>query len=210
MKNQWTEIVCILDRSGSMKPLVTDTIGGFNTFVDKQRDEEGLARISLALFDDRIESPWKHIDIQNAPKLTEEVYFARGSTALLDALGRTVEATRARIEASHPDERPENVIVLVMTDGYENSSREYDLRTVRAMIEKRQGEGWEFVFIGADVNAIDVARTMGMAAGSASRVARSQTGTAEAFSKLNRRVSSHRRNEEKVDVNAPLADDEWL
>ncbi len=206
-ENKWTEIVCILDRSGSMADIAGDTIGGFNAFVKRQQDEVGKARISLVLFDNEVTKPFSHVAVESAPVLDEEVYYPRGSTALLDALGRTLEQTRSAIEAMHPDERPEEVVVLVMTDGYENASREYDARTVRRMVELRQADGWEFVFIGADINAAQVAESMGMAHGSATQSTKTTGGTAEAYYRMSRAVSDIRNKRGKGDVARPIDED---
>jgi uncharacterized protein YegL len=205
-ENEWTEIVCILDRSGSMGEIQDDTIGGFNAFVDEQREEAGRARISLVLFDNRVEKTWSFVDIENAPRLTREDYFVRGSTALLDALGRSLEAVRSNIESMHTAERPDSVVILVMTDGYENASQEYDVRTVRRMVEMRQADGWEFVFIGADINADQIADSMGMSKGSASGATKDTQGTADVYKRMSRAVSNIRNKRGKGDVSAPLED----
>ncbi len=206
----WTEIICILDRSGSMGGLEADTIGGFNAFVERQRAEPGRARLSLVLFDDDYEMPWANVDVQNAKELDEHLYFVRGSTALLDAVGKAVSAVRGRIAAEHVDERPTHVAVLIVTDGYENASREYTRSKIRRLVAETQNEGWEYVFLGADIDAFHSSRQLAVAGGSTSRVVKSSAGMREAYSKLNRAVSDIRRTGTKGDVDADLGDDDLI
>lgn len=208
--NEWTEIICILDRSGSMSGLESDTMGGFNAFVKRQREEQGRARLTLVLFDDQYEVPLEHVDIQNVPVLTERLYYVRGSTALLDAIGRTVSKVRRRIAASHATERPAHVVVMVFTDGYENCSREYTPHQVKQLITATQKEGWEYVFLGADIDAFHSSDALAMQQGSASRVAKSSRGVQEAYAKVNRAVSNLRRGRAKGDVDSPLSEDDLL
>ena len=208
--SDWTEIICILDRSGSMGHLTDDTIGGFNAFLDQQRAEQGKARVSLVLFDDKYEVPWKHVDVKSAPKLDKRVYQVRGSTALLDALGRTITGVRSKIQGYHQDEKPGHVVVLVMTDGYENASREYAAAHIKTLVELVQGEGWEFVFVGADIDAFAASQDLAFAQGSATNVERSSQGMREAYSKMGRAVSNIRKTGQKGDVDAPLSEDGWL
>jgi hypothetical protein len=209
-ENNWTEIICVMDRSGSMQALTTDTIGGFNAFVGRQREEEGRARITLALFDNEYEVPWDHRDIAAVGELDDKTYYTRGSTALLDAVGLSVASAKGRIEAMDAAERPTAVIVLIVTDGYENASQEYTLAQVRTLVAERQNAGWEFVFLGADIDSIDSAQGMGMASGSASSHSKTAHGTHEAYSKLNRAVSNLRRTGSKGDVDEELDDDSWI
>jgi hypothetical protein len=208
--DNWTEIICILDRSGSMAGLEGDTIGGFNAFLERQRKEPGRARMTLVLFDDRIEVPWKHVDIEGEQALDADTYWVRGSTALLDAVGRTVNEVRGRIKTSHEAERPTGVVVLVITDGHENASQEYNWHQVRKLVDETQKDGWEYVFLGADIDAFEAAAQLSMATGSASQVVKSRTGFQEAYSKMNRAVSNVRRGRKKGDVSAALSDDESL
>lgn len=204
IEESWTEIVCILDSSGSMRELEQETMDGFNTFVAEQREEPGRARLSLVLFNSQVELAWWDQDVREVDKLTHLLYQTGGSTALLDAVGQTLERTRQKIEEMHPDERPDNVVVLIMTDGYENASQTYGPKTVRRMVELRESEGWQFVFIGADINAEQIADKMGMRPGSASTVVRTAQGTKEGYERMSRAVSNARSTGSTGDVNAPL------
>jgi len=194
--NQWTEIVCILDRSGSMGGLESDTISGFNSFLQRQRAVDGRARLTLVLFDGQYELVWQNVDIQLAGELTEQLYFVRGGTALLDALGRTVADTRHAIAMMPEDERPTRVVVLVVTDGEENSSREYSLAQIKDIVVAQQADGWKFVFIGAGIDAFGAAKDMGMAPGAAAVVDRTATGTQLTYINLDRIVTHVRRIDE--------------
>ncbi len=148
-----TEVVFILDRSGSMAGLESDTIGGFNGMLRKQRELAGKAYLTTVLFDDRYEVLHDRINIRKARELTEKQYYVRGCTALLDAVGRTIQ------KISHEKDDDSKVIMIITTDGYENASSEYDYKTLKRLIEKKKKEGWEFIFLGAN---IDAARTAGM------------------------------------------------
>ena len=209
-ENEWTEIVCILDRSGSMGHLAADTIGGFNAFVDRQKAVPGRARLTVVLFDDEYEVPLEHIDIVNAPLLDERSYYVRGSTALLDAVGKAVNSLRGRIQGQDPAERPSQVVVLVMTDGEENASREYDAIQIKALVEETQSEGWEYVFIGANIDAFGTAGEMSMRAGSATNIAHTTAGIYEGYGKMARAVSNLRAGRAKGDIETPLDEHETL
>ena len=208
--SDWTEIVCILDRSGSMGGLETDTIGGFNAFVKRQQAEAGRARLTLVLFDHEIETPWKHVELSNVAELDDKLYFVRGSTALLDAIGTTVGEVRGRLNQAHEKERPGQIIVLVMTDGYENASREYSGSRLTQLVKDTQAEGWEYVFIGAEIDAFGTAHNLAMAQGSSSPVSKTSAGMLEAYSKMNRAVSNLRRTGVKGDVDDALDDDDLV
>ena len=162
MKKGLTELVFILDRSGSMGGLESDTIGGFNSVLDKQKKEEGEANVTTVLFDDQIETIHERFPIGIVEPITDEDYFVRGSTALLDAVGSTVKKVE-NIQKRLPEEmRAEKVIVVITTDGCENASREYSSKMVKRMIEKNQKNGWEFLFIGANIDAVETAARFGI------------------------------------------------
>ena len=147
MKNDVTEIVFVLDRSGSMAGLESDTIGGFNGMLNKQKKDEGKAYLTTVLFDDRIEVLHNHLDIREVRELTDEQYYVRGCTALLDAVGYTIEKIK------HEKAEGSNVIFIITTDGYENASREYSYGKLKKMIEAQKEKGWEFTFLGANIDA---------------------------------------------------------
>ncbi len=162
MKKGLTELVFILDRSGSMGGLESDTIGGFNGMLGKQKKEEGEANVTTVLFDDQIEIVHDRFPISVVKPLTDDDYFVRGSTALLDAVGSTVKKIE-NIQKRLPEEmRAENIIFVITTDGQENASQEYSSSMVKKMIEKNQEKGWQFIFLGANMDAVEEADKIGI------------------------------------------------
>lgn len=165
MRENSTEMVFVLDRSGSMSGLAADTIGGFNELIEKQKKIEGDAYVTTVLFDHEYEVLHDHVALGEVAPLTDKEYFARGSTALLDAVGRTIDSVGARLAAAPEEERPEHVIFVITTDGRENSSREYTAKQVREMVEHQQQKySWQFVFLGANMDAVSEARNLGISA----------------------------------------------
>lgn len=151
-----TALLCVVDRSGSMASIAEDAIGGFNTFLAAQQKVKGHASLTLVLFDHEYLVPVEGVDIQKVKPLTEQTYVPRGSTALLDAVGRAVTTLKG-----NGGEKFDKVIVMILTDGYENASREWTYPKVGDLIaEMRKQHDWEFVFVGADVNAFDIAQHM--------------------------------------------------
>ncbi|MBQ9141622.1 MAG: VWA domain-containing protein [Lachnospiraceae bacterium] len=162
MKKGLTELVFILDRSGSMGGLEGDTIGGFNGMLGKQKREEGEANVTTVLFDDQIEIVHDRFPISVVKPLTDDDYFVRGSTALLDAVGSTVKKVE-NIQKRLPEEmRAENIIFVITTDGQENASQEYSASMVKKMIERNQEKGWQFLFLGANMDAVEEADKIGI------------------------------------------------
>lgn len=162
MKKGLTELVFILDRSGSMGGLESDTIGGFNGMLGKQKKEEGEANVTTVLFDDQIEIVHDRFPIDVVKPLTDDDYFVRGSTALLDAVGSTVKKME-NIQNRLPEEmRAENIIFVITTDGLENASQEYSASMVKKMIETNQKKGWQFLFLGANMDAVEEADKIGI------------------------------------------------
>ena len=163
MKPGLTEIICVIDKSGSMESKLEDAIGGFNGFLAEQQREEGEALMTLTLFDTDYNIIHDGVPVADVPRLTADTYRPGGMTALLDALGRTIDKVADRIHDAPGDERPERVVVVVITDGLENSSREYRRDQVAERIVRRRDEdGWEFVFLGADLESIREAQSMGI------------------------------------------------
>ena len=163
MKKGATELVFVLDRSGSMSHLVDDTIGGYNSFLERQREEPGDCVLTTALFDDRFELLHDRINLRGIAPLTRRDYSVRGSTALLDALGQSIHKMINVQRATAEPERAEKVVFVVITDGMENASHEYTLRQIRALIERQKAEfGWEFIFMGANIDAVSVAEGIGI------------------------------------------------
>lgn len=163
MKKGLTEIVFILDRSGSMSGLEKDTIGGFNTTIDKQKQEEGEAYVSTVLFDTEMQVLHDRVPLANIAPLTEKEYYARGCTALLDAIGGAIHHIGNVHKYAREEDRPEKTIFVITTDGYENASHKYTSDRVKQMIERqKQKYDWEFIFLGANIDAIKTARNFGI------------------------------------------------
>ena len=163
MNKNLTEIVYILDRSGSMSGLEKDTIGGYNSFLKKQKAEPGQAVVTTVLFDDKCETIHDRVDIRKVEPLTNRQYYARGMTALLDAIGETVKRVSNRHKNALPGEVPAKTIVVITTDGCENASMEYTYRMVADMVcLQKEKYGWEFLFLGANIDAIETAADFGI------------------------------------------------
>jgi hypothetical protein len=191
--NDLTSINVVLDRSGSMASVRNETIHGFNTFVLQQRQLPGLATLSLAQFDDRYELVHDAVPLACVPPLTAATFVPRGNTALLDALGHTIQALDARLVQLPSARCPGRVLVAVLTDGAENSSRVFSERGVRELVQARRRErGWRFMFLGANVDAVAEAEKLGIAPDDATQFAASAAGTACAFDAMHRRVASVR------------------
>ena len=183
MRENLTEMVFVLDRSGSMSGLAADTIGGFNELIEKQKKIEGCAYVTTVLFDHEYEVLHDHVALEEVAPLTDKEYFARGSTALLDAVGRTIDAVGARLAAAPEEERPAHVVFVITTDGMENSSREYTAQRVRGMIEHQQQKySWQFVFLGANMDAVSEARNLGISAKYAADFTPSHSGVRKMYS----------------------------
>lgn len=178
MKKNLTEIVFILDRSGSMAGLEKDTIGGFNAMIEKQRKEAGEAVISTVLFDNFSEVIHDRLTLDQIPQLTEKEYFVRGCTALLDAVGGAIHHIGNVHKYAREEDRPEKTIFVITTDGMENASRNYNYDRVKAMIERQKGKyGWEFLFLGANIDAAREAARFGIGADRAANYHADHEGT---------------------------------
>ncbi len=174
-----TELVFILDRSGSMAGLETDTIGGFNAMIEKQKKEAGEALVTTVLFDNESVTVHDRIPLQEVPPLTEKEYFTRGCTALLDAVGGTIRHIANIHRYIRREDVPERTLFVIMTDGYENASRYYDYDKVRRLIEHEKTKyGWEFLFLGAHIDAAAEAKRFGIAADRAADYKCDTAGTA--------------------------------
>ena len=193
MKEKLTEIVFILDRSGSMSNLTNDTIGGFNSFVETQKQEDGEAVLTTVLFDDQYEVLHDGVDIKSVEKLTNKQYFARGMTALLDAIGKTINTVGERLSKTEENDKPSKVIFVITTDGQENSSREFTQAKVKEMIELQTNQyNWQFLFLGANIDAVDTAQNFGIQGQFASNYTASSVGTDSLYSTLSKSVASYR------------------
>ena len=160
MNPDLTEIAFVMDRSGSMETMKSEAIGGFNHFLDEQKKEPGDVRFTLVLFDNEYLKPFDHMPLAEVPYLTNETYQPRASTALLDAMGRTIDEIGKRLATTPEHERPSKVIIACMTDGFENSSRVYPNAKVAQMIEHQSTVySWEFVFLGATLESREMAKS---------------------------------------------------
>jgi len=179
MKKNLTELVFILDRSGSMSGLEDDTIGGFNSMIQKQKGEPGEAYVSTVLFDNVSEVIHDRIDIQRIEPLTRNQYYVRGSTALLDAVGSAIHHIGNVHKYARKEDRPEKTLFVITTDGMENASVKYSYEKVRSMIERQKEKyGWEFIFLGANIDATKEAARFGIRADRAANYNADSKGTA--------------------------------
>ena len=190
MRKGLTEIVFILDRSGSMGGLEADTIGGYNSLIEKQKKEEGEAYISTVLFDDTCEVLHDRVLINQIKTMTDKEYYVRGCTALLDALGGAIHHIGNVHKYARDEDRPEKTLFIITTDGQENSSRRYTYEKVKHMVERQKEKfGWEFLFLGANIDAIAEANRFGIKADRAVNYHCDKEGTAVNYRVLSETVS---------------------
>ncbi|MBP5200742.1 MAG: VWA domain-containing protein [Schwartzia sp.] len=188
-----TEIVFILDRSGSMEGLEADTIGGFNSMMKKQKEEQGEALVSTVLFDDVCEVIHDRVPMDEVKKLTEKEYFVRGCTALLDAVGGAIHHIGNIHKYARDEDRPEKTLFIITTDGMENASHSYTYAKVKKMVERQKEKyGWEFLFLGANMDAIKAAGNIGIHADRAVTYECDGAGTALNFAVMSEAVSNVR------------------
>ncbi len=202
MKKNLTEVVFILDRSGSMSGLESDTIGGFNSMIKKQKEEKGYANVTTILFDDEIEMLHKSVDIREVKNITSKDYYVRGCTALLDAIGYGINYMINVQKSKDEDNKADNVLFIITTDGYENSSKEYSYEKIKSMITKQKEKyNWQFLFIGANIDAISTAKSFGISEEFASNYVSDEEGTKITYEAMNSAISKCRNNE--------IMDEDW-
>ena len=193
MKKNLTELVFILDRSGSMAGLEDDTIGGFNAMIQKQKGEPGEALISTVLFDNVSEVIHDRVDIQRIEPLTRKEYYVRGCTALLDAVGGAIHHIGNVHKYAREEDRPEKTLFVITTDGMENASRRYDYDKLKAMIQRQKEKyGWEFLFLGANIDAAKEAARFGIDADHSANYHADRVGTAVIYEAVSKAVCSVR------------------
>ncbi len=193
MNPHLTEIAYILDRSGSMQPMQEPAVAAFNDFIKSQLDVPGDARLTLIQFDDAYEVPVSAKPIQDVPQLTAATYTPRGSTALLDAIGRTIKETDRRISALPEGDKPGKVILAIFTDGEENASQEYTIKHISDLIRLyRDQKGWEFLFLAANQDAIASGSAMHMDASLSANVSFSMKGIKSTGGAMARKVRAMR------------------
>ena len=189
-KNNVTELVFILDRSGSMGGLESDTIGGFNSLIEKQKAKDGECFVTTVLFDNIVETVHDRVKLSEIPPMTDKEYFVRGCTALIDAIHKY----------ARPEDVPEHTMFVVTTDGLENASRKYSSDQVKKMIERRKEDGWEFLFIGANIDSVETAKHFGIAPERAVNYRSDKKGTGVVFRAVEAAVST-------VRASAPMSAD---
>lgn len=195
------EIIFILDRSGSMGSIADDAIGGFNAFVEGICREDGDGRLTLVLFDHEYEVVHRSSPLADVPTLGAKTFVPRGTTALHDAIGKTLATAMESYEKREPAHRPAGVTVAILTDGHENSSREYTSKQISALIDKAQREhGWTFVFLAANQDAIESARSMGIRSADARNFDASSDGIVNALYSLKVDVVERRQDAKRGDV----------
>ena len=194
MKNNITELVFILDRSGSMSGLEGDTIGGFNSMIEKQRREQGKALVSTVLFDNTSTVLHDRIDLEKVPMMTEQDYTVRGCTALVDAIGSAIHHISNIHKYARPEDVPEHTLFIITTDGMENASHNYSSAEVKRMIEQKKEEGWEFLFIGANIDAVETAKRYGIGKERVANYKADSQGTGILYESVTAAVSQIRRH----------------
>ncbi len=211
MKKGATEIVFILDRSGSMAGLETDTIGGYNSMLEKQKKGEGEAVISTVLFNERSKVICDRVSIDKAEPMTEKEYFVGGCTALLDAVGDAIHHIGNVHKYAREEDVPEKTLFVITTDGLENASRRYDYDDVKRMIEERkEKDSWEFVFLGANIDAVAVAGRFGIDRTRAARYECDGAGTELNFKIIDRMVTRVRECRRPTAMKAAFDSDDML
>ena len=192
LNNNITEIVFILDRSGSMSGLEKDTIGGFNAMIEKQKKQDGKAYVSTVLFDHESVVLHDRLPLEQIKPMTEDDYTVRGCTALLDAIGGAVKHIGNIHKYARPVDVPEHTMFVITTDGLENASRKYNSRDIKRLIESKKEEGWEFLFIGANIDAIETANDYGISADRAVNYNADSQGTGVVFEAVSETVAKFR------------------
>lgn len=210
MRRGLTEIVYILDRSGSMSGLEADTIGGFNSMMEKQKKVEGEGLVSTLLFDNQCEVLHDRINVNDVPVMTEEEYYVRGCTALLDAVGGAINHIKNIHKYAREEDRPEKTIFIITTDGKENASCQYSYGKIKKMIEKQQKkEGWEFMFIGANIDAYGEAGKLGIKKNRTVNYVHDELGTRNVYAGVAKAVCSVMRATSVQEVDECLAESGW-
>lgn len=194
MNENVTEIIFLLDRSGSMSGLEGDTIGGFNSFIEKQSKLPGRTKLTTILFDDRYEVLWNGVDATEA-KLTEKDYFVRGATALLDAVGKTIVNMRHQLTKKNGLAPINDLIFVITTDGMENWSQEFTYEKVKELInEQKTDHNWEFIFLGANMDVVEEASNIGISKESAHHFEATKDGIEVMYETIHEMVMENRKS----------------
>ena len=202
MKNNTTELVFILDRSGSMSGFESDTIGGFNSILEKQKKTDGKCYVTTVLFDDRYEILHDRMDISEIKPMTADDYSVRGCTALLDAVGKSIRHIAKIHHYARPEDVPEKTLFVITTDGYENASRRFDADEVKRMVEhEKEKYGWEFIFLGADIDAVETAGRIGIDRSRSANYRKDTVGNKTMFASVDAAITMAR--------SCPTISDSW-
>ena len=211
MKKGLTEIVFILDRSGSMGGLEADTIGGYNALLKKQKEQEGEALVSTVLFDHETQVIHDRVPLQEVQEITGKEYYVRGTTALLDAVGGAIHHIANVHKYAREEDRPEKTLFIITTDGMENASRNYSYEKVRQMVEREKEEyHWEFIFLGANIDAVQVAGRFGVQASRAVRYENDRAGTQLNYEVMSNLVTRARMSKSAKEMQAAFDAEEEL
>lgn len=192
MKKNLTELVFIIDESGSMSGLEDDTIGGFNSTLNKQREEDGEAFVTTVFFADKLKTIHDRLPITETTELTKKDYYPCGCTALLDAIGNSVIHIEQVHKYIRSEDIPENTVFVIITDGYENASRNYRYSQIKEMIAEKKKSNWDFIFIGANIDAINTAADLGIDEDKASNYISDEIGTRAVYKSMCRAISAKR------------------
>ena len=210
MKKTLTEIVYILDRSGSMSGLEADTIGGFNSMIEKQKQTGEKAYVSTVLFDDRSKVIHDRVPIEKVDEITSKEYFVRGTTALLDAVGGAIRHIVNIHKYARKEDRPNKTIFVIITDGMENASRYYNYEQVKRMIEKEKNKyGWEFIFIGANIDACAEAERFGIRRERAVNYMHDNIGTKLIYEGVSQAMCSAMEADSSMVMEESLSNNKW-
>lgn len=197
--SEYTHITVILDRTGSMEAIRDDTIGGFNTFLQQQKEESGKATLTLVQFDtqDSYEVIHKFKPIADVPELDRRTYVPRAATPLLDAMGRGINDLEKSLADMKKSDRPTRIVLVIITDGKENSSREFKKRQIEKMVRQKTEEGWQFVFLSADLDAVEEAMATGVQSSSLMSFDKTSQGTSAVWMSASERIKDFRSGKKK-------------
>jgi uncharacterized protein YegL len=187
-----TQIVCILDRSGTMSSIINTAIDGFNEYLNKQKQLEDDATITVALFDDQYDLLYDNVPIKEVEPFTKDVWYPRGMTALHDAIGKTIETVRGNHKKMKKKDRPDKVLVCIVTDGLENYSKEYNLNDIVKLTRECEADGWNFVYLAANQDAFDVGVKLGVSAGNTFNWTADADGVSNFTASLNNATTYYR------------------
>lgn len=194
MRKELTEIVFILDKSGSMSGLEKDTIGGYNSMIEKQKKEDGEVIVSTVLFDEKMKVLYERFFLDQMKPMTKEDYIASGFTALLDAMGEAIYHIATIHKYAREEERPEKTLFIIITDGQENASKKYNYHQVKKMVENQKKKyGWEFIFLGANIDAVGEAAKFGIGTERAVNYKSDYRGTEMNYQVMSDTISHYRK-----------------